>query len=165
MSDIKISKVTVNVGVGESGEKLGKAETLLQQLLEQKPVRTISKGSHPEFGVKKREPIGAKVTLRKEKATAFLKNAFEAIENTVKAKQFDSNGNLSFGIQEYIELPGTKYDPDIGMFGMDVCVNLERRGYRIAKRKKQRRKVAPRYRITPEEAVSFFKENFKVQVQ
>ena len=165
MNEIRIAKVTVNIGVGDAGEKLQKAELLLQKLFDQKPVRTISKGSHPEFGVKKKEPIGVKVTLRGEKVNSFLKDAFEAVENVINAKQFDSTGNMSFGVHEYLELPGMKYDPDIGMFGMDIAVNLEKPGYRIARRKKQNKKIAPRFRITPEESMEFFKENFKIQVQ
>ena len=51
------------------------------------------------------------------------------------------HGNLSFGIHEYIEMPGAKYDPDIGMFGLDVSVNLERPGYRISRRKKHPAKI------------------------
>lgn len=165
MNEIRIAKVTINIGVGEAGEKLGKAELLLKKLFDQKPVRTISKASHPELGVKKREPIGVKVTLRGEKVNSFLKDAFVAVEDTVNAKQFDNTGNLSFGIPEYLELPGMKYDPDIGMFGMDVAINLEKPGYRITRRIRHRKKLAPSFRITSEESMEFFKKNFNIQVQ
>jgi large subunit ribosomal protein L5 len=164
MRDPKIAKVTVNIGVGDSGEKLQKAEKLMQELLSQKPVRTIAKATHPEFGVKKHEAIGVKVTLRGEKAKDFLKKAFEAVENNVKSKQFDNEGNLAFGVEEYIELPGTKYDPDIGMFGMDVCVNLERAGYRIKRRARKKHKIPSKTRITKEESMKLFKDKFKVSI-
>jgi|ETN01SMinimDraft_4_1059930.scaffolds.fasta_scaffold14103_2 large subunit ribosomal protein L5 len=165
MKEIKINKVVANIGVGESGEKLQKAEKLLQDLTGQKPARGISKATHPEFGVKKHAPIGTKVTLRKKIAVDFLKKAFEAIENKVDRKKYDQFGNLSFGIHEYIEMPGTQYDPDIGMFGMDVSVNLERAGYRIARRKKCQRKIPLSSRITKEEAMDFFKKNFGVETE
>jgi len=165
MKEIKICKVTVNIGVGESGEKLQKAEKLLEELTGQKPTRGVSKATHPEFGVKRHSPIGTKVTLRKKRAVEFLKKAFEAAENKVQRKQYDMYGNLSFGIEEYIEIPGTKYEPDIGMFGMDVSINLERAGYRIAKRKKCRHKIPVHSRITKEEAMNFFKKNFGVETE
>jgi large subunit ribosomal protein L5 len=163
--DPRIAKVTVNIGVGESGEKLGKAETLLQGLLEQKPVRTKSRATHPEFGVKKREAIGVKVTLRGKKAHDFLVKAFEAVDNEVSPRKFDREGNLSFGIKEYIEIPGTKYDPKIGVFGMDVCVNLERPGYRIKRRCYKQRKVPEKERITKEESMKFFSEKYKIKME
>ena len=83
----------------------------------------------------------------------------------VDRKKYDQFGNLSFGIHEYIEMPGTQYDPDIGMFGMDVSVNLERAGYRIARRKKCQRKIPLSSRITKEEAMDFFKKNFGVETE
>lgn len=165
MKEIKICKVTLNIGAGDPGEKLQKAEKLLLQLTGKKAVRGIAKATHPELGVKKYSPIGAKVTLRKKEAAAFLKKALEAVENHVKRSQYDMQGNLSFGIHEYIEIPGSKYDPDIGMFGLDVSVNLERAGYRIARRKKCIRKIPQKSRITKEEAIGFFKKNFGVETE
>jgi|TARA_Y100000310_G_C20691787_1_gene822762 large subunit ribosomal protein L5 len=165
MREITVRKVTVNIGVGESGEKLQKAEKLLAELTGQKAARGFSKATHPEFGVKKHAPIGAKVTLRKNLATDFLKKALEAVENKVKRKQYDAQGNLSFGIHEYIEMPGAKYDPDIGMFGMDVSVNLARPGYGISKRKMRPCKIPAESRISKEEAIDFFKKNFGVETE
>ena len=165
MKEIKIAKVTVNIGVGDSGDKLQKAEKLLEMLTGQKPARGFSHATHPELGVKKHAPIGTKVTLRKKVAVDFLKQAFEAAENKVQRKQYDMQGNLSFGIHEYIEMPGAKYDPDIGMFGMDVSINLERPGYRIARRKNRPKKIPAISRITKEEAMSFFKKNFGVDTE
>ena len=165
MEELKINKVTVNIGVGEPGEKLQKAEKLLEELTGQKPARGFSKSTHPEFGVKKHSPVGTKVTLRGEKAVTFLKKAFEAVENKVKEKQYDTFGNLSFGIEEYIELPEAQYDPKIGMFGMDVSVNLDRPGYRIQKRKIRKNKIPQKIRITKKESIAFFKNNFGVETE
>ncbi len=164
MKSIRINKVTLNIGVGESGEKLQKAERLLQEITGQKPIRTYGKKTISEWNVKKYAPIGAKVTLRGENAKKFLERAFTAVENTVKPAQFDSRGNLSFGVREYIELPGAKYDPEIGMFGFDVSVNLERVGYRIARRKSAKRKLPSKVLISQEEAKKFIEENFRVKV-
>lgn len=164
MANIRINKVTLNIGVGDAGDKLQKAEKLLNELAGQKPVRTYGKKTISEWNVKKYSPIGVKVTLRGQKAVKFLGRAFDAVENKVKPAQFDNSGNLSFGIKEYIELPGSKYDPDIGMYGMDVSVNLEKAGYRIARRKISARKLPSKIRINQDEAKKFFEQNFKVKV-
>ncbi len=161
---IKISKIALHIGESESVEKLQKAEKLLQELSGQKPLKTYAKNTISEWNVKKFAPIGVKVTMRGEKARAFLARAFDAVENKVKEEQFDARGNLSFGIKEYIEIPDTKYDPDIGMFGLDVSVNLSRPGYSITRRAIKPSKLPKKAIITKEEAKNFFEGNFKVKV-
>jgi large subunit ribosomal protein L5 len=111
----------------------------------------------------KGRPIGVKVTLRKQEAVEFLKRAFAAIDNKLPASCFDNTGNFSFGIKEYIDIPGMKFDPDIGIFGMDVCVTLERPGYRV-KRKKLKKKIGKKHRITPDEAREWVKNTFGVEI-
>lgn len=165
MADIKIAKVTVNIGVGESGERIDKAVALLEKLTGQKPVVTKSKHRIPTWGIRKKQPIGTKVTLRKQKAIDFLKMSLEAKDNQLKPKNFDDNGNFAFGVPEYIDLPGVKYDPDIGLFGFDVCVTVERDGYRIAKRKREKKKIPTKHKITKEEAIEWVKQNFGVTVE
>ncbi len=161
---IKIAKVTINIGVGESGERLDKAVQLVEKLTGQKPVKTKSKHRIPTWGIRKKQPIGVKVTLRGQKAMDFLKMALEAKDNVLKADNFDDNGNFAFGIHEYIDLPGIKYDPDIGLFGFDVCVTMEKDGYRIAKRKRQKRKLPQRHKLTKDEAIEWVQENLGVKV-
>jgi len=160
----RIEKVVVNIGCGESGEKLRRAEKLLQKLVNKKPVRTISRHKIPSWGIKKREPIGCKVTLRGKDAEEFLKRAFIAKDNQIKKSNFDEYGNFSFGIHEYIDFPGIKYDPDIGIFGMDICVSLERPGFRIKRRRIKKSKIPSRNRISKEEAIEFIKNKFKVKI-
>ncbi len=164
MVKIKIAKVTVNIGVGESGERLDKAFALLEKLTGQKPVKTISKHRIPTWGIRRKQPIGVKVTLRGQKALDFLKKALEAKDNTLKPSNFDNNGNFAFGVHEYIDLPGVKYDPDIGLFGFDVCVTMEKDGYRIARRKRQKRKIPEHHKLTKEEAIKWVEENLGVKV-
>jgi len=163
MQNPRIEKVTVNIGVGESGEKLIKAENLLKRLTGRKPVRTISRHKIPTWGLKKGDPIGCKVTLRGNDALEFLRRGFSAKDNQLKASSFDEFGNFSFGIHEYIDLPGIKYDPDIGIFGMDIAVTMERPGYRIKKRRLRKRKIPTRNLITKEESMEFIKEKFNVE--
>ena len=161
----RIEKVTVNIGVGSAGEPIEKAERLLNRLCEQKPVKTKSKKKIPTWGIRKKQNIGVKVTLRGKKALEFLKKALEAKENILMERYFDEHGNFAFGISEYIDLPGTKYDPDIGILGFEVCVTLSKEGYRIKKRKRQKQKVPTRHRVKREEAIGWIKEKFGVKIE
>lgn len=164
MEKPRIEKVVINMGIGESGEKLAKAESLLENLVNQKPIKRKAKQTNKDFGIRKNEPIALKVTLRGKKAYEFLKNAFEAVDNRISSGSFDMYGNFSFGLKEHIDIPGVKYDPKIGVYGMDICVSLERKGYRIKRRRIKRRKISPNHRIKKEEGINFVKETFKVDV-
>ena len=162
MNEVQIEKVTVNIGVGEAGEKLSRAITLLEEMFDQKPVKTYSKVTNPEWGIRKRQPIACKVTLRGEKANKAIDMVLEGIYRNIKPTQFDNQGNLSFGIREHIDIPGMKYNPDIGIFGMNLSVTFEKPGYRIAKRKIQQKKVPQKHRIAKEETMKFMEDNFNV---
>ncbi len=140
------------------------AEKLLQAIVKQKPVRAMAKKTIPTFSIKKKEPIGCKVTLRGNKANDFLKIALKIVENKLPASQFDKNGNFSFGIEEHTDFPGMKYDPSIGIYGMDVSVALKRAGFRISRRKIEARKIPQAHRLTKEDAISFVKEKFGAEV-
>ena len=164
MRRIEIEKVTLNIGVGEGGEKLAKAERLLAKLTGEKPVRTSAKRTVREWGIRKDEPIGCKVTLRGEKAEQILRRLFEAVDKRLNRRAFDGNGNFSFGIKEHIDIPGVEYDPEIGILGLDVCVTLKRPGYRIKYRRRQPRKIPSKHGIGVEEAVNFVMDHLGVQV-
>lgn len=159
-----IDKISVHIGTGESGERLAKAEQLLETIAGQKTVRCIAKKTLPSFSIKKREPIGCKVTLRGQSAETFLKTAFKIVENKLQKSQFDENGNFSFGIAEHTDFPGMKYDPSIGIFGMDVSVALKRAGYRISRRKIMNQKIPANHKLTKEDAMSFVKDKYSVEV-
>lgn len=165
MEEVKIAKATINIGVGEAGERLGRAEKLLQSMTDQQPVRTYSKVTNPEFGIRKGQPIACKVTLRGEKADKAIKMILDGIENRLRARQFDAQGNVSFGINEHIDIPGMRYDPDIGIFGMNISITFEKPGYRIRRRKIQRKKVPVKHSVTPEETMEYMKENFQVKIK
>ncbi len=159
-----VDKISVHIGTGESGERLAKAEQLLETIAGQKTIRCIAKKTLPSFSIKKREPIGCKVTLRGQNAETFLKTAFKIVENKLQKSQFDENGNFSFGIAEHTDFPGMKYDPSIGIFGMDINVALKRAGYRISRRKTMTHKIPANHRLTKEDAISFIKNKYSVEV-
>lgn len=164
MREIKIDKVTLNVGCGDDHAKIERAKELLKYLTEQTPIMTKSK-RRSTFGIPKHKPLGMKVTLRKAKAVEFFKSVLESVENKVKLSQLDNEGNINFGIKDYIELPDVRYQHSIGMLGLDVAVTLERPGYKIKKRKIQKRKIPKKHKINKEEVANWLKEKFGVQVE
>lgn len=164
MRAILIDKVVVNIALGQSGERLHKVAQILEQITGQKASLRKAKRTIKEFGIRKGEPIACMVTLRGMKAYNFLKKALEAVGNVVKESSFDKFGNLSFGIREYIMIPGVKYDPTVGMFGMDVVVALARPGFRVARRRRRKGVIPSRHRITREEAMLFFKYVFGTRI-
>ena len=164
IKDPRIQKVTLHMGIGESGEILQKASELLEEIAQQKPVNRVAKRTNRDFGIRQGEPISILVTLRGEQAEAFLKRAFEALENKLPSNNFDTYGNFAFGIKEHIDLPGVKYDPKVGIYGMDVCVTIERIGYRLSRRKYKKKKIKPKYRLSKEDGIQFIREKFGVEV-
>ena len=164
MREIRIEKVVVNVGVGEAGEKLVKAQKVLELVTKQKSVQTLSHGAVRDWGVRRNMPIGTRVTLRGSPAEAFLKSALDIRSNRLPSYSFDPRGNFSFGIQDYTDFPGMKYDPEIGVFGMDVSVSLQRPGWRVSRRANRARPVPRRHRVSRDEGIQFMKDHFKVEV-
>jgi large subunit ribosomal protein L5 len=159
-----IAKVTINIGVGESGEKLKKAESVLESVTKQKPIQTLSKTTNKDWSLRKFMPIGCKVTLRKKAAETFLINALKIRENKISEYSFDNQGNFSFGVPDHTLFEGQKYDPNIGIFGMDICVTVENPGYRIKHRRIDQRKIPQRHQLTKEATMQFITEAFNVEV-
>ncbi|MGC8565404.1 MAG: 50S ribosomal protein L5 [Thermoplasmata archaeon] len=165
MRNIVIEKVVINIGVGEGGEKLKKAEKVIEILTGRKPVETISKNTIRDFNIRKRQPIGTKVTLRKKDAEEFLKRALWVKNFKLPQYSFDENGNLSFGIRDYTSFENVKYDPDIGIFGFDVNVKFKRKGgYRVQNREINSRSIPKRHRVKKEEVIEFMKKNFGIEI-
>ena len=157
MRMIRVEKAVINMGVGEGGEKLIKAEKVMVMLTKRKPVRTISRTTSKDLGLREGMPIGCKVTLRGKEAEEFITRAFWVKENRIADYSFDKEGNFSFGVNDYTDFEGMKYDPQIGIFGMDISVTLARKGKRIAIRKRQPRRLPQKQRITQDEGKNFAK--------
>ncbi|GGL26284.1 50S ribosomal protein L5 [Halarchaeum grantii] len=162
MREPTIEKVVVHMGVGQGGRELQNAEEILEAITGQESVRTTAKRTEPEFGIRQGDPIGAKVTLRHEAARDFLERALDAV--SLSRNQFDQTGNVSFGIEEHTDFPSQEYDPNIGIFGLDVTVNLVRPGYRVTKRDKRSQQIPSNHRLNADDAVSFLEANFDVEV-
>ncbi|ELY86718.1 50S ribosomal protein L5 [Natrinema altunense] len=163
MREPRVEKVVVHMGVGQGGRELGKAEDIIEEVTGQESVRTQAKRTEPDFGIRQGDPIGAKVTLRDDDAYEFLEKSLPLTE--LSAAQFDDTGNFSFGVEEHTDFPSQEYDPSIGIYGLDVTVNLVRPGYRIAKRDKATRSIPSKHRLTPEDAIGFLEANFDVSVE
>ncbi len=162
--DVHVEKVVVNIGVGEAGERLSKACKVLEMVTGQKPIQTISKTVNRDLGIREGMPLGCKVTLRGEAASTFLKRALVIREMRVPEYSFDKEGNMSFGITDYTDFDGMKYDPEIGIFGMDVNVVLRRTGNRITQRMLLKRRIPKDHRVQRDEAIQYMKDNFSVKV-
>jgi large subunit ribosomal protein L5 len=163
MQELRIEKITLNIGAGDDKQKIEKSKKLLEMLTERTAVVTKSK-KRSTFGVPKGKPLGVMVTLRKKDAEDFLKKALVAKENKISLSQFDRDGNFSFGIREYIDLPGVRYSHEIGMMGFDVAVTLERRGFRIKRRRIKKTQIPRKQKISREEAAEWLKNNFGAEV-
>jgi large subunit ribosomal protein L5 len=158
-----IGKVVVDICTG-GGEALNRAATVLEQLTNQTPIQSRARQTIRDFGIRRREPIAVRVTLRHDRAEEFLSRALEAKENVLLVKNWDQDGNFAFGIKEHIDLPDVKYDPELGIQGMNVTVCIERPGFRIKRRHRRRKKVPYRHRITREESMVFIKRKFGVEI-
>ncbi len=161
---VRVVKVVVNAGVGESGEARTKAERVLQMLTRQKPIATRSHSTNRDFGIRKGQEIGAKVTLRGEVALEFLTRAFEARDRQLDIDSIDRTGNFSFGIADYTDFAGMKYDPAIGIHGMDIAVEMGRAGFRVRDRRVQARSLPKGLRSTRDETRKFLESALRVTV-
>lgn len=164
MRRIRLSKVTVNIATGKSGEPLEKAKKVLAEITGQQPATRRAKRTVKEFGIRQGEPIASVVTLRGERAVNFLKRALEAVNNRLPTTAFDLHGNISFGIKEHIEIPGAKYRPELGIFGATVSATLDRPGYRVKYRSYRDSRVGKSHQITREEAMDFIRQNLQAQI-
>ena len=164
MRRIRVGKVVVNIGLGKSGEAIERGKKVLEQVTGQTPTQTKAKNSIRDFGIHKGEPIGVVVTVRGDGTKALIDKLLAAREKKLQESSFDSRGSVSFGIKEHIEIPGIRYDPAIGILGMNVSILLERPGFRVARRNRRTSRVGKRHLVSKEEAIQYFKDNFGVSV-
>lgn len=165
MKEVYIDKVVVNIGVGEGGAELERSAKILELVTKKPVVKTVCKVKLPTWGIRPGLPIGCKTTLRGKEAEDFIALTLRAKRNKLKQKSFTKEGNFSYGIHEYLDVPGIKYDPELGIRGFDVCVNLRRRGYRVKLRKYNKQKLGKNHSVSKQNAIDFIKEKFGVVVE
>ncbi len=164
MREIRVGKVVLNIGLGKSGEAIERGKKVLEQVTGQKPAQTRAKKSVRDFGIHKGEPIGVVVTVRGRETSALIEKLLAAREKKLPESSFDERGSVSFGIKEHIEIPGTRYDPEVGILGMNVAILLERAGYSVARRARRTSRIGKAHRIGRMEAIEFFKGRFGVEI-
>lgn len=162
MKTISVEKVTLNCGCGTDHPRLEKSMKLLEKISGMKPIKTLSKTRLANWGLRVGLPIGTKVTLRGKKAEDLLKRFLQAKDNRMSKRCFDESGNVSFGIHEYIDIPGVEYDPDIGVIGLQISTTLTRPGTRVKTRSNRPAKIGKRQLISKEDAMQFFVKNYGV---
>ena len=164
MRVIKVGKVVVNIGLGKSGEAIERGKQVLEQVTAQKPSQRRAKKSIRDFGIHKGEPIGVSVTVRGDKAIGLIEKLLVAREKKLASSSFDPKGSVSFGIKEHIEIPGIKYDPAIGILGMNVSVLLERPGHSVTRRSRRTARIGRTHLVSKEESMQYFKDKFGVVI-
>lgn len=164
MKQIRLEKVVLNMGVGRSGDAIETAKIALEHITGKKPAIRNAKSAQRDWGVRKGEPIGVLVTVRRDDAAVLLRRLFEARENTAKRKSFDNFGNYSFGIHEHIDIPDVKYDPKVGILGLDVSVCLTRPGFSIRFRGRHKARIGKNHTISKQEAMDYLVDKFGVEI-
>ena len=165
MKQIRIEKLTLNVGAGTNQDTMKKGMKLLKNLTGKDPVKTISDKRIPTWGVRPGLPIGCKISLRGKEAEDLIKRLIAAKDSKFKRSYFDDMGNVSFGIHEYIDVPDLAYDASIGIIGFQACITLSRPGYRVKNRKKLTRKIGKKHIITQEDSIEYFRQNFGISLE
>ncbi|MBU0907593.1 MAG: 50S ribosomal protein L5 [Nanoarchaeota archaeon] len=162
MRKVKLEKVVLSCGA--TGPDLEKSQKLLEMLTKRKaqivysgPQRRI-----PNFNVKPNMPLGTSVTLRGASAKEYLQKFLGAIDNKLRRKQIVRNG-FSFGIHEYIEIPGVEYKREIGIRGLNVTASFIRAGVRVKRKKIKSGRMPERQYVHKDEIMEFMKENFKTE--
>lgn len=166
MKEIRIEKLTLNIGAGRDEKVLKRATKLLQHITGIAPVQTVTTKRLAAWGLRPGLPIGTKLTLRdQEQVKELVGRFFAAKERKIKASWIDNHGNISFGIHEYVDIPGVKYDTEIGMLGLQISITLARPGFRVKKRKLHKAKIGKAHAISREEAMNFVTEQYKLTVE
>merc|ERR1719348_2787961 len=181
MRDLRIRKLCLNICVGESGDRLTRAVQdpaarwlivlrsdidcsitclkVLESLTGQTPVFSKARYTVRSFGIRRNEKISVHCTVRGPKAEEILEKGLKVKEYDLRQGNFSATGNFGFGIAEHIDL-GIKYDPSIGIYGMDFYVVLARPGYSVAYRRRKKSRVGFSHKITKSDSQKWFQRKY-----
>ena len=160
MRAVKIEKLVLSCGA--VGDDLVKAKRLIELLSKRKAQVIASQKRIPDFDVRPGLEVGTRVTIRGKDAAELLRRLLAAEDNLLKRKQISEN-HFSFGIKEYIEIPGIEYQRDIGIRGLNVTVVFIRAGVRV-QRKKIKSGILPKKQfVSKAEIIKYMEDNFKTK--
>ncbi|MCW6159875.1 MAG: 50S ribosomal protein L5 [Candidatus Micrarchaeales archaeon] len=163
MRELVLDKLVINIGTGSDENTQAHAKRLLEIITNRKPADAVSKKRNPAFKVSKGQKIGAFVTIRGQDIKPLASRLIDAVDNRLKETAVADN-SVSFGIHEYIDISGVKYDPKIGMLGMNVNLAFKRRGTRVALRKRMRATIPKKHRIVERDRIKdYMTKEFKVK--
>jgi len=157
MRQLKLEKLCINICVGDPGDPLTKAAKVLEQLTGQSPVFSKARYTVRSFGIRRNEKISVHCTVRGPKAQEILERGLKVKEYELKKSNFSETGNFGFGIEEHIDL-GLKYDPAIGIYGMDMFCVMGRAGFRVSRRKHCKSTVGSSHKISKEESMKWYQK-------
>lgn len=160
----KIGSVKLNISIGMAGRPLERAKSIVVDLTQQEPKQTLAKSTWRNWGIRKDQPVGLTVTIRGARAYELLMRLLHAKDYKIKARSVDRTGNFAFGIDEHIDIPGMDYDPNLGIIGMDVIVQMERNGYRVKKRSYKRNKIGSHHTLSTIETQVFLQDQYGIEL-
>lgn len=165
MRQIRIEKITFNVGAGKDQAVLEKGMKLLKMFTGIESIKTITKKRIPSWGIRPGLPVGCKITIRdKDKIKDLLARCLKARDSKLPMSCFDDYGNISFGIREYIDIPGLEYNPEIEIMGFELSLTLERPGFSV-ERKQGKKSIGNKHKIQRDEAIKFMKDDYGIQIE
>lgn len=164
MQELVVEKLVINVGTGSDQHIHANAKRLLELITGRKPSNAVSRKRNPSFKITKGQNIGTFVTVRGPEIKPLAERLFDAVDRQIKETAVTDNC-VSFGIREYIDIRGVKYDPKIGMLGMNVNLAFKRKGTRVALRKRKRAAVPRRHRLVDRnDILQYLKRNYNVEL-
>ena len=161
MQEIRIEKIVLSVG--GTADNLDKGIKLMERITGKKAVRKISSKRIPTLGVRPVLAVGGIVTIRGEKAIELLRRLLAAEDNKIRRRQISEN-SFTFGIKEYIEIPGMQYQRDIGLRGLECSVTFIRPGKRVIRKKIKKGRLPLKQIVKKEEILEYLANKLGVNL-